>query len=319
MTAYTLSILTKRKLLINFSKPCQLEKSLEPNVLNWSVHSVPNFEKLTVHHLDLKTDFGYVRDELLKINFLEYYKNIDIIKVSTGMNLVKHLAFNKNHHERLNELGFSNENFNLENNLNDWYHTLFKWSKPLEIKFNEMIKLTKPNNETKLICAQIRIGDNNGLQFTHRNNTKHYWSFLKEKFLADKEIANNYKLFVTSDKEFVIDEAINEFGKENVIAFKNRSNHFEYSNETECSNLDGVYLDFNMLGKCDMGVLSHSGFGLIGVLLRKNIQEINKNNFYVYSNLEDLTKSWGKRSNLSFIPYLPSILYLEDKLHNINV
>ena len=319
MTAYALSLLTKRRFLINLSKPCQLEKSLEPNKFNWSISSLPNFDKLTMHHLNLKTDFGYVRNQLLKINFLKYHKHIDIIKVTTGMNLVKHLAFNKNHHKRLNELGFSIENFNLENNFYKWYHTLFKWNKQLEHSFNEMINLTKPNKETKLICAQIRIGDNNGLQFTHKNNTKQYWNLIKKKFLTDKSIAKNYKLFVTTDKEFIIDEAINEFGKENVIAFKNRSNHFEYSNKNECSNLNGVYLDFNMLGKCDMGVLSHSGFGLVGVLLRNNFRDTNDNQFFVYSNPHDLIKSWGKRNNLSFIPYFHSILYLEDKLHNINI
>ena len=318
MTAYALSLLTKRKLLIDYSKPCRLEQSLEPNEVDWRVHSVPDFEKLSRRHLDLKWKFDFVRDKFLKINFLKYYKNYDLIKISTGMNLVKHLAFNKNHHKRLKELGFSIETFNLENYFYEWYNKLFKWNKLLEIRFNKMLNLTKPNEKTKLICAQIRIGDRIGiddLQFTHRNNTKHYWNFIRKNFLAEHSVASNSLLFVTTDDESVIDEAIAEFGQQNVIAFKNRSNHIEHSNKSQCSNLNGVYLDFVMLGKCDMGVLSHSGFGLVGVLLRRNIEETK--NFFVYSNPEDLMKSWGKRDNLSFINYSPTILYLEDKLHKI--
>jgi len=317
MTAYALSLLTKRKFLINLSKPCQLERSLEPVEFNWTVSSVPDFEKLTKHHMDIRWYFDYVRDHLLKINLLEYKKEIDIIKITTGMNLVKHFTLNKNHHERLKELGFSIQTFNLENYFYEWYNKLFKWNSKLGTTFNEMLKLAKPIKRTKLICVQIRIGVDNDFQFMHRNKTKLYWNFIKEKFLVDQSIAKNYKLFVTTDNEFVIDEAITEFGMKNVIAFKNRSSHFEFVYKDKCSNLDGVYLDFNLLGQCDKGLLSHSGFGLVGVLLRKKLETLN-NNFYVYSNPDDLTKSWGKRDNFTFVPYSLPILYLEDKLHGIN-
>lgn len=316
MTAYAISLLTNRSFIIDLSKPCNLQDIIIPNEVEWTLSSLPKKEGFTKHHLLLHWDFDFVRNHLMKINFLKYYNQKNVIVVRTGLNLVQHLSVNRKHHKKIKSLGYAVEKFNIENLLFQWYRNLFKFKEDFQEHFNKVLKKAKPNKHTKLICAQIRIGMKGDMQFTKRNNTKLFWNLIKEKFLSDNNIKENFKIFITTDIEDVIDEAIYEFSEEKVVAFKNRSIHFEMAKETQCNSLNGVYLDFNLLGECDMGVISHSGFGFMGILRRKNIDTLKKN-FYVYTNPDDLTKNFGKRSNLSFIPFDVSLLYLENKLHNV--
>jgi hypothetical protein len=59
-----------------------------------------------------------------------------------------------------------------------------------------------------------------------------------------------------------------------------------------------------------MAVISHSGFGILGVLNRKNT-ECLKENFYVYTNPFNLKQNFWNRNNLSFHKFSKSLLYLE--------
>ena len=110
----------------------------------------------------------------------------------------------------------------------------------------------------------------------------------------------------------MIDEAIQMFGNASVVAFRERSFHISLtigraSNMTvnECDRIREIYLEFFMLGQCDMGLVSRSGFGLIGILNRKEINELS--NFYVFTNPVD----FNDRSNQMFVPFNKSILYRE--------
>lgn len=315
MTTYAISLLTNRHFVINLSKPCQLENIFEPNVIDWKLKTIPDYNDLSKHYLNID-NFNFVKNSFMGINFINYYFYTDVIVVTTGLNLIQHLSINIKHHERLKQLGFEINKFNLESQFNNWYKKVFKLNKIYQNQFQNMLKIAKPNVQSHLICAQIRIGANGDLEFTNRNNTKFYWNFIRDKFLSDVNKSKNYKLFITTDVEDVIDEAIKEFGVDRVVAFRNRSIHLELARSTDCKKFSGVFLDFNLLGECDEGIISHSGFGFFGILNRQNINEIRKK-FYVYTNPDDLIKNFGKRNNLSFIPFESDLLYLENKLNDI--
>ena len=59
-----------------------------------------------------------------------------------------------------------------------------------------------------------------------------------------------------------------------------------------------------------MAAISHSGFGILGVLNRKNTENINENVF-VYTNPDNLKKDFWNRNNLMFHKFSYSLLYLE--------
>ena len=178
-----------------------------------------------------------------------------------------------------------------------------------------MMKKVKPNKQTKLICAQIRIGGDGDFTFTNRENSKRYWEFIQRNLTFK---LTNYKLFITTDTSSVIDEANNIFRKDTVVAFKERSFHLEFRipnveklSSNECDRISLIYLEFLMLGQCDYGVVSQSGFGLVGILNRKDLKDLK--NFYVFTNLENLKKSWSNRNDQNFIPFKNLLLYVDFK------
>jgi len=67
-------------------------------------------------------------------------------------------------------------------------------------------------------------------------------------------------------------------------------------------------MDFNLLGNCDYAVVSHSGFGILGVIKRK-IKDFK--NIYVFTNPEQIKSKFWNRNNLSFYSLDSSFLYLE--------
>jgi hypothetical protein len=64
-----------------------------------------------------------------------------------------------------------------------------------------------------------------------------------------------------------------------------------------------------MLGVCDMGVVSHSGFGLVGILNRPN--KLDLANFYVFTNPTEKKKRLVSNKGLSFHSFNSSLLYIQ--------
>ena len=309
MFAYAISLLSDRKLLVNVTTPCNLENFLQPNEINWLLN-VPNFDNLTRKILPLDWRGEMNESGLRRINFLNYESKTDIIVVKTGLNLIKHLTVNKKHHEKLNQLGYSIDNFNIEYLVEKWYKKLFKFSPALELKYNQLLKDLKPNDNTKLICAQIRIGGEYGLKFMPRNNTKYFWDLIKDKFI-NINTQYDYRLFITSDYPDVIDEALEEFGHDKIIGFRNNSFHINWFKDKKksCNDIGNLILDFSILSQCDMGVISHSGYGFIGIMNREDKTSLD--HFYVYTNPDIMKFKFWSRINLKFIKFSNSLLYLE--------
>jgi hypothetical protein len=61
-----------------------------------------------------------------------------------------------------------------------------------------------------------------------------------------------------------------------------------------------------------MGLVSQSGFGLNGILNRQNIDEIMLDNFYVFTNPNNVKYDFAKRDGLKFMPFNISLLYLDN-------
>jgi len=221
------------------------------------------------------------------------------------MQLIKHLTINKKHHKRIKELGYSLENFNLEYLIDKWYTKLFKFNSKLNNEYEKYLKILKPTNETKLICAQIRL-----FRYTERKNVPLFWQFIKEQFLKKNlNDSTDYKVFITSDRPDVVDESFKIFGG-HAVGRKANSFHLNYMSGQgdKCESIMKLVFDFKALGECDMAVVSHSGFGMVGVLNRANK---NYTNFYVLSNPGEMAKQFWNRLNLSFVNFEPSLFYLE--------
>ena len=207
------------------------------------------------------------------------------------------------------------EKFNLEYVFYDWYKKLFKFRAHLEPVYQNMMKLSKPTNQTKLICAQIRVGGGFDTQFIYPKQIKLFWKQIRDKLITQTS-NDDFKLFITADKKFVIKEAAQEFGNDKVIGFTDRSFHISnvynilpFLKKNTCDKVGGLYLDFYMLGGCDLGVITHSGFGLVGILNRAN--KIDLANFYVFTNPTEKKKRLVSNKGLSFHSFNSSLLYIQ--------
>ena len=308
MTSYALSLLMDRKFLIRMTKPCQLEDYLIPNEIDWSPNNIPNLNKMKHHYLSIDWR-GYINESSFsKINFIEYYKQIDVIITQINMQLIKHLTINSKHHKRIQQLGYLVNEFNLEMLIYKWFNKLFKLNAQLETEYESLIKNLKPTSESKLICAQIRI-----FNYKESSMVKLFWKFIQNNFIKNNE--QNYKIFVTSDKAYIIDESIKVFGAEHAFGLKNNSFHINYI-QKRCDYTMKLILDFKLLSMCDMAVVSHSGFGMVGLLNRVYNQN-SYQNLYVHSNPDNMRKQFWNRKNLTFVPFNTSLFYLEFNKNNI--
>jgi len=262
MSAYAIALLSDRHLVIKIKKTCDISKYLLPNEIDWNIN-LKNLN-LSRHNLLINYNEIFIQYELKHINFTNYEMMKDVIVFRTGFNLMPYLAANPAHHTKLKQLGFNNsKDFRLENVFHEWYSKLFKFNKNLQLKYNKLSQNLRSNRRSKLICAQVRLGGGGevsmDLKFTSRQNTALYWMQIKQKFLIQEN--TDFKLFVTIDTPDVIGEAAQHFGKDKVFGIKDSSYHIEHKRSSkQCDKLSELFIDFKILGDCDYGVISHSGY-----------------------------------------------------------
>ena len=77
------------------------------------------------------------------------------------------------------------------------------------------------------------------------------------------------------------------------------SKHIDFS--SNCENNENVIIDFHLMQHCDIGIVSHSGFGILALWNRPNPFE----NLFVYTNhnQSNLKKSYWNRKNMFFKKY----------------
>ncbi len=101
MSVYALALMTDRKLIINMTFPCKLDKYLIPNEVDWS-QTVPN--SLKSIHYEINVDSINILKNAVDINQL--WKNTDVVKIQTNLHILYSLSLNKNYHGRIKEIGY---------------------------------------------------------------------------------------------------------------------------------------------------------------------------------------------------------------------
>jgi hypothetical protein len=269
MSAYALSLLTNRQLIIDLKDPCDFEQIFTPNKVNWRMnnYNLSNKTSTTINCIksymkcfndfksikNLNFDVIYLTATLL--DSLEWYipkqSNLELEKDILHLGLVKDV-----------------KDFSLKNMFHKWYNELFRLETGLKEKYEKIKRKASLDNHTKIFCAQIRIGGKRehvevDAQFNHRFVTKMFWNFLRENFV-EKE---NWRLFITSDFNDVEMEAIDVFGKDKVIRIDGMNTHvgFEKKLGKNCTRIEKPILDFHFFQNCDKAVISRSYFGGLGI------------------------------------------------------
>lgn len=298
MSAYIWANFTNREFLIDMNYPCSLSLMLEPNVIKWN-RKIQCYDMIDENDDFKNTKFTSIRlDKVSNKNFYallrsidisEYYKEANLITIRNNLDWIYSFTFNKLVHQNIQQYGYKKpEEFRLYYFFRKLYGDMFKLTPKLQKRYDEFLHEAKPDNNTKLICAQIRIGGARpnvafDVQFTQRNNSKLFWKFMREKFI-DANPKQKYKIFVTTDTESVEEESIEEFGKENIVRFDGPFVHIDREaagNVNDCSRVEKIFLDFHAIQSCDIAIISQSGFGRLGISNRpepaKDLYRFEKN------------------------------------------
>jgi hypothetical protein len=297
MSSFVWSLITNRTFLIVMSHPCDLKNMLEINEIHWN-NTVECLDELEIEYLNKVSNSEF--HKLLRYQDIKEYKSsADVIIIHNNLDWIQSFSFNINLYQDIIRLGYTIDKFKLPYLFRDFYKKLFKLTPKLMNKYREFEKRAKPNNKTKLYCAQIRIGGKRPYvefdkMFTERNNSRLYWQFMKNNFLTNQS-TKDYKIFITTDTQSVEEEAIVEFGADYVVHNSGLITHFDREkiiSKNNCERVERAILDFHSLQLCDEVVISKSGFGILGILNRqdpiKNLYRFEKiNNNYVFRKIDD--------------------------------
>lgn len=312
LSTYALSLVIDRKFKIKMTRNCDLRKILKPNKINWDHEQVP--QNIKSKEINIGWSFSYYDTFKKDISLFTKLKNIPLIKVRAGIQFGNVLRENKDLEKKIESLGYNVNEFHIAYSLHKWYNQLFKLNKQSQTKYEEYLKRLKPNHKSKLICVQIRTGDPDSKERRDYYTRKEYWRFINEKILNSTD-SKNYKIFVTSDYETVKEEAQSYFPNNEVVYNKDSSFHIDKQGDNECRGLESVIFDFHMMQNCDIGVISHSGYGLLALLNRpdpfkelyvyskehKHLSLTHNNHFSYFSPWKNLT--WIKYSKLGDIVF----------------
>lgn len=302
LSTYAFSLILNRTFLIRINKGCDIVKVLLPNKINWNkLNQLPNGTISTVL-LNYKWKYSAVIKYRNEKDILKKYSNTVLIRIKSGFMFSDFLSQNPHYKQYINGLGYHHSKFKIIYQLRKWYNELFKLNQKLNIKYENFLTKMKPANK-KLICVQIRVGDRNHVTESGPEIIQDFWEFVNTKFLKSRKYMNtNFSIYVTADREYVKKESKNRFPNHQVFYIQDSSVHVEkqiYRNK--CQDMENVILDFHLMQNCDIGVVSHSGFGIMSMWNRPQPLK----NVYVYTKKDkhDIVNNYYTRKNLTFVKY----------------
>jgi len=294
VSAYLWAIITNRTFLIRIDRPCEFDQLYEPNMIDWNGRRNETFDSYDT--IEIEADSAF-KNRFSRLNFTLLYQKKKLIILNSNRNLAQSISktVHSNIREKVKKLGFNPDKLDMPYTFKYIYNYLFKLTPHLNSKYKSFLARAKPNNDTKLICAQIRIGKHQHFYKANyidvyaqsEENAKRYWKIIRENFIAN--ISNqNYKIFITTDSEFVHTEAIREFGMDKIVFNEGPFNHVDFLENTQdnCFSVEKSILDFHSLQNCDMAVISRSQFGRFGLWNRDNpLKEV-----YEYNEFDTFSK-----------------------------
>ncbi|RNA22600.1 hypothetical protein BpHYR1_005040 [Brachionus plicatilis] len=299
LSTYAFSLITNRKFVIKITKNCDLESILVPNKIDWKYDKSEKYQANETKVLSYRWNFNLNQVFRKEKNLFSEYKNVSLLIIKAGFMFSEPIAENVFLKSKVEKLGYNQSRFKIVYQFHNWYKELFQLNAEMQKKYEIFTKKIKPDGDTKLICAQIRMGDPGSQSELSKTVSLEFWNFIQNNFLINDNNSSRYVIYVTSDREEVKKEAKKFFTKNQVFYMDKSSDHVDLS--SNCKNTANVILDFHVMQNCDIGIVSHSGFGILGLWNRPNPFE----NLFVYTNKNqsDLKKSYWNRRNMFFKKY----------------
>jgi hypothetical protein len=289
------ALMTNRTFLIYVKEPCPLQYYLNSKTAYQNLSAVlqtiytgeRTFANIEVQvYADVYED-GVKKEKTVLHNLFEYKKDSDVILYKGEFFYQDAFLTIPNHIGRLRQLGLDPLSIRTNGLMKFVYESLFELSPKLQAKYNEFMRYAKPSRDSYLICAQVRLGDDVLVdsKSIKQNHSSRIFEFIKRNFT---QYLGRSKIFVTTDSASVEQEARSFFGERDVAITAGDIAHVDLDKklDAECERYEKTFLDFHILKDCDMGVVSMSGFGRLGVYRSENVK-----NIYVYHHRKDFVEA----------------------------
>ena len=271
LSSYAFALLTDRQFSLKMTQPCNLDQIFLPNKIDYRETAINLINETNHVYLHL-IDQNEFREKANEINLLDLHKDKEVIHIKTNNILINKFSENKYLKEKINQLGFKPDEFKFRLLFPKWYHDLFKWTPKLKEKYDKTIKEL---GDSKLICAQIRIGGkrphvSDDYQYNQMNVIEKFWHFMNETFINKLSSKEKYRIFISTDTEKVLEEADRVFGNDKMIKIPGLHTHLDRESNlgNNCERVEKTFLDFDFMKHCHMAVVSASGYGMISMMNR---------------------------------------------------
>ena len=195
MSIYALSLMTRRQFLIDMQSPCNFSQLFLPNEIDWSISPpkiVANNEESVLVECMSQTKLG---PECLR-KYEEVEEEVKkemapkVIRLKSNKDWFSFFSLKKNFHTqimRLNDFD-SVDQFQFALVFNKWYRKLFKLSSSLNEKYEFIKRQARMMNDTRVYCAQIRIGGARpdvefDAEFNEMGVQRKFWKFIHKEFI----------------------------------------------------------------------------------------------------------------------------------------
>ncbi|XP_033744906.1 uncharacterized protein LOC117330598 [Pecten maximus] len=260
-SAYVISIILHKHFLIRYTKSGNLTDFLSPTTFDWRYNSsILAGRTWGYQDFFIKTPDALKKRDLAGLQNL-FSKDVNFVRFNWDYTLhFRKFRRIQNVIPWVLELHFADI-------YSKFFHTLFKPKNSIKEEVNSVVQNTR-----KLACAHIRMGGSETIpgddKHTDKSQLKYVWNLLKT--LENR----NYSIFVATDAQFVREQAKILFN--HLLEAKGRILHIDWKTKGEglASGYRRVVVDFFVLTKCDVLILTKSGFGLMAAYLNSDVSKM---------------------------------------------
>ena len=270
VSTYLMAQLTKRYFVINHTKPCRLDSYLIPNRYNWTecseyISSLPESHSQIVRNAKSRRFINAIN----KTNFDDVFQS-QVVFIRTGNKwtdaIISHpkaavnipWAVGKSYSE-IDKLV-----------LDKLFRPVPKLEKDIRLYMEKVV------GPQKLICGHIRVGQNPSIPKDVRRRAGGPNVTMILQFLKQYDIPAKYVVYVATDsdeiRQYVMEHFTSRFTVDMPIVHVDR---FSYRNKsTACEGFYAAFLEQYLLSKCDLLVVTRSGFGVKAAYMSDKDQEL---------------------------------------------
>jgi hypothetical protein len=297
-SSYVLSILLKRRFIIDMQYPCDLSNFLLPNLINWkSMNSITT----DINYLKLNSINNKYRDELYSnissVNLTKLWSSYDHILLTTNSDYITPVLKNPFFNLIISQLHIQSNESTQDILFPFIFELLFK---PTSLIIQQLDALLQ-RISYPIICMHIRLGQNpsmpKDLKLPYRESlVQHMIEFINQNLSQ-----LHSSIFVTSDTIESLQYLQKQSTSNRILSINgpiihiDRLNSKKQSNELIYHGFLKVIADFYFLGECDITLIPRSGFSQLA-----NHRRINQySNLYMYCRgIHHVTDSQWKRPHI---------------------